>query len=101
MKIKCSTQSGSVRLILFFVIAMAGCFWKGGQDLFTAISNRQPMTVSYDGYLRTKPHAAWLRLTNCELDLSRAAYHSMAGAERPFELFVPVERRDAADEEKI
>ena len=90
MKIQTSAESGSIRLLLFFVIIMIGCFWKGGQDLYVALSNRQPAAMSYDTFVKTKPQAAWLRLTNCTLDLSRVAFHSVKGVNRPYELFIPL-----------
>lgn len=101
MNITTNTRSGSIRLVLFLVGITIACFWKGGQELYTALTNRRPTAISYEEYLKTKPKAAWLMLTNCALDLSRAASHTYQGAERPYELFVPVSSRALMDDEKI
>jgi hypothetical protein len=101
MKIQTSAESGSVRLLLFFLVVMIACFWKGGQDLYVVLSNRQPAAMSYDAFIKARPQATWLRLTNCTLDLSRVAFHSVKGVNRPYELFVPISSRNATNEESI
>ena len=70
---------------------MICAFWAGGQNLYTAMSNRRPTVLSYDTYARTKSSADWLVITNCQLDLTRACYLSYASSTDPYEYYVPVE----------
>ena len=90
MKIAKSWRAGFGRAVWFFIAIVIGLFWMGGQGIYTALMNRNPTMMSYDDYLRAKPKATWLMLTNCVLDLSNAAYKSYAGSKQPTELYVPV-----------
>ncbi len=92
MIINSTRTAGSGRLGCFFIAIIAALFWKGGQDLYTALSNRKPTVISYEAYVRDKPKASWLELTNCVLDLTEAAYKSFGGGSQPSELYVPVKR---------
>jgi len=91
-----SHERGSIRLTLFLVIATIGCFWYGGQGLYTALKNRKPLHVAVDDLAKGRPTAHWLVLTNCELALSDAAYKSTrskyapASSARITEAFVPL-----------
>jgi hypothetical protein len=90
MKTSPSHSSGSVRLFLVFLAIVGALFWIGSQGLYTALTNRRPAVMGYDDYVKTKPTAAWLSLTNCTLDLSDASYRTVSGGTKPLELFVPV-----------
>jgi len=89
------SQSGFVKLKNLPFIMMIGCFWAGGQGLYTAFTNRNPTVLSYEEYVRTKPSATWLVITNCQLDLARACYLSYLGDKNPnqYEYYVPVRSR--------
>jgi len=84
-----------VRLVLFLGVIMIGCFWKGGQDLCTALMNTKPTVMSYDDYVQKRPKADWLKLTHCRLILPDAAFKSYGGSRIPTELFIPVEGLDS------
>jgi len=90
MKIIPCTSSGSIRLVLLFIGIIAALFWAGGQGLYVALTNREPAVMSYDDYIKTKPNAVWLELTNCVLDIGSASYRAAAGSSRPTELFIPI-----------
>ena len=94
MKIKPCKRSGSVRLVLFFLAIIAGLFWAGGQGLYVALTNREPAVIGYDDYIKTKPNAIWLQLTNCILDFGSVSYRSSPGSSRPTELFIPITGQD-------
>lgn len=72
-------ELGSARITLFLVILTIGMLWAGGQKLHTALTNRTPTVMSYADYVATKPSAAWLTLTNCQLDLVHSCYLSYIG----------------------
>jgi len=90
MKRNEKTESGSTRLGLFLLAITVGMLWAGGQNLYTALSNRHPTTMSYDDYVKTKPSATWLVLTNCEIDLTDSCVKSYYGSKMPTEIYVPV-----------
>lgn len=72
-------EAGSIRLMLFLAILGIGMLCAGGQKLHTAMTNRKPTVMSYADYIATKPSAAWLTLTNCQLDLVHSCYLSYIG----------------------
>jgi hypothetical protein len=87
-------QDGSARGVVFLVILTLGLLWAGGQKLFTALTNRKPTVMSYEDFARTKPEAAWLVITNCRLDLTRACYKSYVGDKTPTRFYIAVCDRD-------
>jgi hypothetical protein len=95
MKTNYASEAGSIRLGLFIVVIMIGCFWKGGQDLYTALTNTKPTVMSYDDYVQKRPKANWLKLTNCRLSLPDAAFKSYGRSQVPTELFIPVESAES------
>jgi hypothetical protein len=62
----------------------------GGQQLYTALTNRTPTVLSYDEYIQTKPKADWLTPTNCLISLGASSYKTTIGSETLTELFIPV-----------
>ena len=51
----------------------------GGQKMHTAMTNRQPTVMAFADYTKAKPSAAWLTLTNCQLNLVHSCYLSYVG----------------------
>lgn len=90
MKLKCSKESGSIRLALILIGITAAMLWAGGQSLYTAAMNRHPTTMSYEEYVKTRPKATWLVLTNCSLHLTESCFKSYYGGKNATELYVPV-----------
>src|SRR5690242_4150540 len=101
MKSKQETKSGSARLGIFLVILTAGMLWGGGQNLYTALRNRHPTTMSYEDYVKTKPSATWLVLTNCEIDLTDACVKTYYGSKTPTEIYVPVRSVNAGRSNEV
>src|SRR5262245_14326374 len=89
------SQAGFARLKHLPIFMVIGCLWAGGQGLYTAFTNRNPTVLSYEEYVRTKPSASWLVITNCQLDLPRACYLSYIGDKNPnqYEYYIPVRSR--------
>lgn len=59
---------------LIFVIAIAGLgLWWGGQNLYTALREREPLEITCASYLKERPENRYLRLTECEPDLDNMA----------------------------
>lgn len=77
-----------MRTILFLICL--GLLWAGGQEIYTAATNREPTVISAADYLKDRPEASWLRLTGCQVDVVEAVYFSKLGVTKPSELFIPV-----------
>jgi hypothetical protein len=60
----------------------------GGEALYHAATNRQPVLVTCDQFVRQRPHALWLRVTGCDVDYLGAGYRESHG--RLDELFLPM-----------
>lgn len=60
----------------------------GGEALYHAAVNRQPVTVTCDQFVRQRPSALWLRVTGCDIDYLNAGYRESSG--RLDELFLPI-----------
>ncbi len=100
MQIVASRRQGSIRIGLFFLGITVALLWMGGQGLYIAMANRKPTVVGYDEYVKTRPKATWLVLTNAVLDLSDSSYKSVRGGNRPIELYVPVRLKPSDLEDK-
>ena len=60
----------------------------GGEALYDAAVNRQPVMVTCDQFVGQRPSALWLRVTGCDIDYLNAGYRESSG--RLDELFLPV-----------
>jgi len=63
-------------------------FAHGGEALYHAAFNRQPVIVRCDQFFRQRPNALWMRLTECDIDHLGAGYRESNG--RIDELFLPI-----------
>jgi hypothetical protein len=79
VKLNHQGETGSARIVLFFLVLAIGMLWAGGQKIHTALTNRTPRVMGYADYVSQKPSAAWLTLTNCQLDLIHSCYLSYVG----------------------
>jgi len=90
------SKNGGFRLIALLAIAVLTCFWFGGQGVYTALKNRQPVQLGIQDLAKGKPSAHWLALTNCELAILDSAYKTVrskyapANSGRITEAFVPL-----------
>jgi hypothetical protein len=91
-------ESGSLRLGLVLVIAALALLCKGGQSLYTAVTNRNPTTMGYDQYVQSRPKATWLVLTNCTTFLTQAAFKRYEYSQVPTELYLPVRSQEEDSE---
>jgi len=80
---------------------MIGLLWGGGQGLYVALKNRQPTAMSYEEYVKTKPKAEWLVLSNCVLNLPDSSYRASKTSDTPTMLFVPVSVPKNSDSKKV
>lgn len=80
---------------------MIGLLWGGGQGLYVALKNRQPTAMSYEEYVKTKPKAEWLVLSNCVLNLPGTAYRVSKTSNTPTMLYVPVAVPKLSENKKV
>ena len=60
----------------------------GSEGLYHAIRNREPRVMTCEQFVRERPKAAWLKLTNCDVDYIGAGYLESNG--RISELLFPI-----------
>ena len=76
------------------LIAGACLIAAGGEGLYTILTNASPSSVSCDEYARTRPEAAWVRVSGCEVDYLAAGYREADG--RVQELLFPARPKGQA-----
>lgn len=69
-------------------MAIFGLLIIGGQGVYVALKNPEPLEITVAGYLAKKPNAEWLRLQDAEVSLVEAAYKARLG--RVAEVFIPI-----------
>ena len=57
--------------VFIAVIGVMG-LWKGGQDIFVALTNSKPTTATCKDFVEGKVSAYWLHLTDCVVDYRNA-----------------------------
>ncbi len=72
---------------LGYLIAIA-LLWGGGQGVYTALKNRQPLEITVSDYIAKKPNAEWVTLKDAQLNLLEAAHKERLG--KISEIFIPV-----------
>lgn len=61
----------------------------GGQGIYTALKNREPLVISAKDYLAKPPDAEWVTLTGATLNLLESAQRESIGGKIQ-EVFIPV-----------
>lgn len=72
---------------LGYLIVIA-LLWGGGQGVYTALKNRQPLEITVSDYIAKKPNAEWVTLKDAQLNLLEAAHKERLG--KISEIFIPV-----------
>ena len=101
MRFTFSRTQGFGRFGCFGLILMIALLWGGGQKLYVAFRNTEPTTMSYEEYLKTKPKAEWLVLTNCVLNLPDSSYLKSKTSDEPKMLYIPVYTGKKSDDKKV
>jgi len=76
--------------MIWFLLLLAGLplLAIGSEGLYHAIGNREQRVMTCEQFVRERPKAAWLKLTNCDVDYIGAGYRESNG--RISELFFPI-----------
>lgn len=89
MKIRSTKrQAGFSSLSLIAYIAIIGLLVTGGQGVYVALKNDDPLEIKAADYIAKKTNAEWLKLTDAQVSLVEAAYKARLG--KISEVFIPV-----------
>ena len=58
------------RLGLVLIVATFGLIWMGGSGVYTALTNTEPTQMTCEEFASGRKSAAWVRLTNCDIDFA-------------------------------
>jgi hypothetical protein len=86
MKRSPASESGFISFGLIRLIIPIALLWGGGQGLYTALTNRQPHSVTFAEYARTKPDKKWVELKETQL---------------VSEVYIPMHAPGEADDAKV
>ncbi len=81
------------------LIVVVALLWGGGQGIYTALKNRNPLVISVEDYLAQRPQAEWVTLQNAERNLLESAYSEKYGKIK--EVFIPIRPVGSLDTEPV
>lgn len=84
-------RAGFISLGCIAPIAILAFLWLGGQGIYTALKNREPLRMDAAEYLEKKPSAEWVRLTGCQFNLTNSAYITSKSSGEVTEVYFAVE----------
>lgn len=85
-----------LRARIFLTLVAVVCCWFAGQSIYTWLTNRHPTVITCADYLRTRPSAKWLELTDCDIDFEGAIQLQSRVLKLDKGSFVPVRPRGIA-----
>ena len=80
--------AGFISLGLLGYIAITGLLIIGGQGVYVALKNHEPLEITVADYAAKKTNAEWMTLKDSQVSLAEAAYKLEKG--RISEVFIPV-----------
>jgi hypothetical protein len=85
-------------LIILITIAL---LWSGGQEIYTSIKNQHPLEITCQNYLKTKPTAEWVKVTDARLDFLNCAVLKSRFVGTISEVFIPLRGAETKQGEPI
>lgn len=64
--------------------------WWGGQNTYVALRDRNQLEISCSDYLKKRPDARWLKLTDCAYDFENLAYFQKKGEDKYTSVYMPL-----------
>ncbi|MCX6857197.1 MAG: hypothetical protein NTV80_20090 [Verrucomicrobia bacterium] len=83
------------------MIITLALLWGGGQEIYTSLKNQQPLEISCQEYLKTKPTAEWVNVTEARLDFLNCALLKSRLGDTVKEVFIPLRGTEAKQGEPI
>jgi len=87
-----------MRAYMWLLIIAVALGWGGGQGLFSALKQSEPLRMTCAEYEKARPDAIWVELRDCVVDLPDGMFAGTAT--EPTELFLPVLPADAEEDAK-
>lgn len=91
-------RTGFISLGCIAPIAILAFLWLGGQGIYTALKNREPLRMSTAEYLEKKPSAEWVSLTGSQFNLTNSAYITSKTSGEVTEVYFAVEALGSRDD---
>lgn len=82
--------SNPVVMLVAVVIGGIILMWAGGQGLYTALTNRQPVVFGCADFLQRVPEQKWLLLKDCRLNIVRASYSRKQVTDTVTQVYIPI-----------
>lgn len=92
-------RAGFITLGLLRLLFPIVLLWMGGQGIYTAMTNRQPLTMPFAEYAQSRPDTKWVELTGAQLDVSEATWFGLTGSFS--EVYVPLHVPGAGSDAKV
>lgn len=86
-----SPRHGFINLGCIGLIITIALLWGGGQALYTALKNREPLTMTFKEYEEKRPSAEWVSLSDAQLNLLNSAHVTSRLNDEIKELYIAVE----------
>jgi hypothetical protein len=90
MRVKFSRISGEAQSGCWTVLTVLFLIVMGGNGVYTAYKNPAPTVMGYEEFIKNRPAARWLVLTNCTLDLPAASGRYRIGNKEVKSVSAPV-----------
>ena len=94
-----SSQAGFLSLGLIRLLLPLVMLWMAGQGMYTALTNRHPLSMDFAEYARQRPDGKWVELKATELDVAGATWFGLLGAVS--EVYIPLRAAGAAPDAKV
>ena len=94
-----SSQSGFLTLGLIRLVLPIGMFWIAGQGLYTALTNRHPVSMTFAEYAQKRPAGKWVELKATQLDVAGATWFGFLVPHS--DVYIPLRAVDAQPDAKV
>ncbi len=83
------------------IIITIALLWGGGQALYTALKNSKPLEIDVETYIKTRPDAEWVTLTNGSMNRIESVSSVSKLGKTVTEVFTPLRPVGQADTEPV
>jgi len=94
-----SSQSGFLSFGLLRLILPLVLLWAAGQGLYTALTNRHPVSMTFAEYERQRPDAKWVELKSTQLDMTGVMSSGFVGSVS--EVYIPLRAGGSRSDAKV
>lgn len=84
-------KQGFINLGCLGLAITIALLWGGGQGIYTALKNREPLKMTFREYEEKRPTAEWVSLSDAQLNLLNSAYVTSRFSDEIKEVYIAVE----------